>query len=143
MAIGFPIGGGIAWVLGIVLSFVLVVLQDGVYPGNSFVLFGGVAIIVLAVLLSMKAYGRLASASEKPSAKGILLSVVAGVLIAFFYSFVVKSIDPAFVSGGSGKLMPLTAVFFFTLGASLTTLLVNPIFMHHPVEGGPVYFRTI
>ena len=34
----------------------------------------------------MKAYGQLASAVKKPSAKGILLSVAAGVLIAFFYS---------------------------------------------------------
>ncbi|MGD0894358.1 MAG: AcrB/AcrD/AcrF family protein [Terracidiphilus sp.] len=139
MAIGFPIGGGIAWVLGIILSFALVVIEDGVYPGNPFVLFLGVAVIVFAVFLTMKAYGRLASASKKPSAKGILLSVVAGLLIAFFYSLVVKSIDPAFVSGGSGRLMPLTAVFFFTVGALLMTIVVNPIFMHHPVEGRPLY----
>lgn len=138
MAIGFPIGGGIAWVLGIVLSFVLVIVEGRVNPGNSLMLFGGVAVIVLAIALSMKAYGQLVSAVKKPSAKGILLSVSAGVLIAFFYSLVVKSIDPAFVSGGSGKLMPLTGAFFFTLGAFLTTFLFNPFFMLNPVEGSPV-----
>jgi len=138
MAIGFPIGGGIAWVLGIVLNFVLVILQGGVNPGNSWVLFGGVAVIVVAILLSMKAYGQLAGAVKKPSAKGILLSVLAGVLIAFFYGLVVKSIDSAFVSGGSGKLMPLTGAFIFTLGAFLTTFLFNPLFMRHPVEGGAI-----
>jgi glucose uptake protein len=138
MAIGFPIGGGIAWVLGIVFSFVLVIIEGAKNPGNTRLLFLGVAVIVIAILLSMQAYSRLASAVKKASAKGILLSVAAGVLIAFFYSVTVKSIDPAFVAGGSGKLMPLTAAFFFTLGAFLTTFLFNPFFMRYPVEGSPV-----
>jgi glucose uptake protein len=140
MAIGFPIGGGIAWVLGIVINFILVIAEGGTNPGNSTILFVGVAVIVLAILLSMRAYGRLASAVKKPSVKGILLSVFAGILIAFFYGLTVKSIDPVFVSGGSGKLMPLTASFFFTLGAFLTTFLFNPFFMRKPVEGAPVRF---
>jgi glucose uptake protein len=138
MAIGFPIGGGIAWVLGIVLSFALVVVQGKANPGNSYMLFGGVAVIVLAIYLSMRAYSQLASAAKKPSIKGIVLSIAAGLFIAFFYSLVVKSIDPEFVSGGSGTLMPLTAAFFFTLGAFVTTFLFNPVFMKKPVEGSPV-----
>ena len=138
MAIGFPIGGGIAWVLGIVFSYVLVIMEGAKNPGNTRLLFLGVAVIAVAILLSMQAYSRLASAVKKASAKGILLSVAAGVLIAFFYSVTVKSIDPAFVAGGSGKLMPLTAAFFFTLGAFLSTFLFHPFFMRHPVEGSPV-----
>jgi glucose uptake protein len=138
MAIGFPIGGGIAWVLGILFSFVLVILQGRTNPGNSYLLFAGVAVIVLAIYLSMRAYGQLTSAVKKPSAKGILLSVAAGIFIAFFYSLAVKSIDPAFVAGGSGTLMPLTAAFFFTIGAFLTTFLFNPVFMKKPIEGSPV-----
>ncbi len=140
MAVGFPIGGGIAWVLGIVLSFALVVLEGRKNPGNSRLLFAGAAVIVLAILLSMRAYKRLAGAVKRPGAKGVLLSVFAGVLIAFFYSLVVKSVDPQFVSGGSGTLMPLTAALFFSLGAFLTTFLFNPFFMRHPVEGSAVSF---
>jgi glucose uptake protein len=138
MAIGFPIGGGIAWVLGIALSFALVVFQGETNPGNSYLLFAGVAVIVLAIYLSMRAYSQLASAVKKPGLKGILLSIAAGLFIAFFYSLVVKSIDPAFVSGGSGTLMPLTAAFFFTVGAFSTTFIFNPVFMKNPVEGSPV-----
>ena len=138
MAIGFPIGGGIAWILGIVISFVLVIVQGGVNPGNSTLLFLGVVVIGFAILLSMRAYGQLASAVKKPTAKGVLLSVFAGLLIAFFYGLVVKSIDHAFVSGGSGRLMPLTAAFFFTVGAFVTTFLFNPFFMRNPVEGEPL-----
>jgi glucose uptake protein len=138
MAVGFPIGGGLAWVLGIVLSFALVVMQGKTNPGNSYLLFTGVAVIVVAICLCMKAYGKLESSTKKAGAKGIVLPVAAGLFIAFFYSLVVKSIDPAFVSGGSGKLMPLTAAFFFSVGAFGTTLLFNPIFMKKPVEGSPV-----
>lgn len=138
MAVGFPIGGGIAWVLGIVVNFVVVILARGEPQGNPYVLFTGVAVIIAAILLSMKAYSRLASATKKPTAAGILLSVGAGVLIAFFYGLVVKSMDGEFVAGGTGRLMPLTGAFFFSLGAFLTTLLFNPIFMRKPVSGPPV-----
>jgi glucose uptake protein len=140
MAVGFPVGGGIAWVLGIVFSFLLVVLNGGINPGNSTLLWIGVAIIAVAIFLSMKAYSALTSASKKPSAKGILLSVAAGLLIAFFYSLTVKSIDPAFVSGGTGKLMPLTAALFFSLGAFVTSFAFNIFFMRKPVEGAAVTF---
>ena len=138
LAIGFPIGGGIAWVLGIGVNFVIVLMSGKAVPGNPTLLFAGVAVIVAAIVLSMKAYGRLAAATKKPSAKGILLSVGAGLLIAFFYGLVVKAIDPHFVTGGTGNLMPLTAAFFFSLGAFVTTFLFNPVFMKRPVEGAPV-----
>lgn len=138
MAVGFPIGGGIAWVLGIVVNFVLVLLAGKQPQGDPVILFGGVAVIVVAILLSMRAYGRLASARKKPSTAGILLSAGAGLLIAFFYGLVVKSVDGQFAAGGTGKLMPLTGAFFFSLGAFLTTFLFNPVFMKHPVSGPPV-----
>ena len=143
MAIGFPIGGGIAWVLGIAINFALVIAEGGTNPGNSTILFAGVAIIVLAIVLSMKAYGHLAKAVKKPRVKGILLSTFAGILIASFYGLTVKSIDPHFVTGGSGDLMPLTASFFFTFGAFVTTFLFNPFLMHKPVEGAPVRFAVL
>lgn len=138
MAVGFPIGGGLAWVLGIVFNFVLIMISGRRAQGNPYLLFTGVAFIVAAILLSMKAYGRLASASKKRSARGILLSVGAGLLIAFFYGLVVRAIDPDFVNGGSGNLMPLTAAFFFALGAFVTTFVFHPFFMKKPVEGPPV-----
>jgi glucose uptake protein len=138
LAVGFPIGGGLAWVLGIVFNYVLVMISGAKAQGNPVLLFTGVALIVAAILLSMKAYGRLASASKKPSATGILLAVGAGLLIAFFYGLVVKASDPNFVNGGTGNLMPLTAALVFSLGAFATTFLFNPVFMKKPVEGAPV-----
>lgn len=141
MSVGFPIGGGIAWILGIVVNFILVILDKGKPEGNVYLLFGGVLVICIAIYLSMKSYSRLAREQKKPSAKGILLSVAAGVLIAFFYGLVVKSLDNGFVTGGSGTLTPFTGVFLFALGVFISTFVFNPFFMRFPVEGEPVRMK--
>jgi glucose uptake protein len=138
MSVGFPIGGGIAWVLGIVINYILILLDKGESADNSFMLFSGVGVIVLAILLSMLAYRRLAGEQKKTTAKGILLSVFAGLLIAFFYGLVVKSLDNTYVAGGAGTLTPLTAVFFFAVGVVVSTFIFNPFFMARPVQGEPV-----
>jgi glucose uptake protein len=142
LAVGFPIGGGIAWVLGILVNYVLVMLDpEKKFEGNSFILFLGVGVIVAAIILSMFAYRRLATEQKKPPLKGILLSVFAGLLIAFFYGLVVKSLDNTFVAGGTGTLTPYTAVFFFSIGIFVSTIFFNPIFMARPVSGEPVKMR--
>jgi glucose uptake protein len=137
MSVGFPIGGGIAWVLGIIVNYVLIILDKGKSEDNSVLLFTGVAVIILAIYLSMLAYRRLASEQKKTSTKGILLSVFAGLLIAFFYGLVVNSLSNEFVAGGTGSLTPFSAVFFFAVGVFVSTFIFNPIFMKHPVQGEP------
>jgi glucose uptake protein len=145
MSVGFPIGGGLAWILGIIFNFILVLIDKGVPEGNTVLLFTGVIIIVVAIYLSMLSYKRLAKEQKKPSAKAILLSVGAGLLIAFFYGLVVKSLDNTFVSGGAGTLTPFTGVFFFAVGVAVSTPIFNPFFMRYPVQGKPVkmseYFK--
>jgi glucose uptake protein len=138
MSVGFPIGGGIAWVLGIIVNYVLILLDQGKSGDNSYLLFSGVAVIMLAIYLSMLAYKKLASEQKKASTKGILLSVFAGLLIAFFYGLVVNSLSNEFVTGGTGMLTPFTAIFFFAVGVFISTFVFNPIFMRRPVEGLPV-----
>lgn len=142
MSVAFPIGGGIAWLGGIVFNFILQVYGGGkIEAVPTYMLFIGVAIIFVAIALTMVAYKRLASQQKKPSAKGIILSVFAGLFIAFFYGFVVKSLDPKFVTGGTGNLGPYSGVFLFTLGAFLSTFIFNPFFMKKPIEGPPVNMK--
>ena len=138
MSVGFPIGGGIAWVLGIIVNYILIVMDKGRSEDNAFLLFSGVGIIIIAIILSMKAYQRLASEQKKTSLKGILLSIFAGLLIAFFYGLVVNSLSNEYVAGGTGSLTPFTAVFFFAAGVFISTFIFNPIFMARPVQGEPV-----
>lgn len=77
---------------------------------------------------------------------GILISVVAGVIMAFFYRFVAASMDMEnFASPAPGKLTPYTAVFVFAIGVFVSNFLFNTLAMKHPVEGKPVsicgYFK--
>lgn len=138
MAVAFPIGGGIAWILGIVINYILVMLAGQIPSNKPFLLWTGVVIITIAIFLSGRAYKRIARVQKKPTTRGILLSVVAGVFIAFFYGFVVKSLDGQFIPGGTGNLTPFTAIVFFSIGIVVSTIFVNPFFMRYPVQGEPV-----
>ncbi|MBB3188761.1 GRP family sugar transporter [Microbacter margulisiae] len=137
MSVGFPIGGGLAWVLGIIVNFFIA----GSQGNNIVLLFLGVAFIVAAIIFCMFAYKKLATGQKGTTSKGIIVSLLAGVTIAFFYGLVVKSLDPAYVSGGSGNLTPFTGVFFFTIGAVISTPFFNLFVMKHPVHGDVVSYK--
>jgi glucose uptake protein len=145
MSVAFPIGGGLAWILGIILNYINIVMKGGVPSSKPLFLWIGVVIIIAAIVLSGKAYSNLAREKKKASFKGILLSIIAGLFIAFFYPVVVNSLDNTFVSGGKGTLTPYSAVFFFAVGVFVSTFIINPIFMRKPVDGTPVkakeYFK--
>jgi glucose uptake protein len=139
MSVAFPVGGGIGWILGIVINYI------GTPGGNPYLLFGGSFIIVLAIVFSMLSYRMLANEQKKAPLKGILLSFAAGLMIALFYRFVASSLDTSFTPETAGKLTSYTAVVVFSIGALLSTLAFNPVFMRKPVQGEPVtmadYFR--
>jgi glucose uptake protein len=132
MSVAFPIGGGIGWTLGILINYL------GKPEGNPFFLFGGTLIIILAILFSMQSYRKLAIHQKKPSFMGILLAFLAGICIAFFYRFVALSLATDFSPADTGKISSYTAVVFFSFGALISTILINPLFMVRPVQGEPV-----
>lgn len=132
MSVAFPIGGGIGWTLGILINYL------GKPEGNPLFLFGGTAVIIIAILLSMQSYRKLAAQQKKPSFKGIALALLAGLCIAFFYRFVAASLASDFSPADDGKISSYTAVVLFSIGALLSTIIVNPIFMAKPVQGEPV-----
>lgn len=145
LAVGFPIGGGIAWLGGTIIGYIIEISTKGHSSSNPYLLFGGMALAVTAIYLSMISYKRLSSQNKKPSFKGILLSVLAGLFIAPFYTVTMYGMDPAFGLAGAGSLTPYSGAVFFALGAFLSTFIFNPFFMAKPVEGEPVkmsaYFK--
>lgn len=139
MAVAFPIGVGLALALGVITNYVATPV------GNPVLLFAGVAGVVVAILLSAAAYRRLPSQGARTSGKGIALSVVAGLLMGYFYRFVAASMSTDFRNLEPGKLGPYTAVVVFSLGLLLSSFLWNTIVMARPFVGEPVpfgdYFR--
>jgi len=139
MAVAFPIGGGIGWILGIAVNYI------GQPEGNPVWLFAGCTVIICAILCAMFSYKKMAT-SLKKSIKGVVYALAAGFFIAFFYRFVIMSISanisPEYTGG---QITPYTSVVFFALGALISTLAFNPVFMKRPVEGNPLkaadYFR--
>lgn len=141
LSVAFPIGAGIAWIVGIGVNYIIEILDTGKAASNQWILFSGVAIIIAAIIVSAISYRRLSKETKKSSLKGILLSVGAGLIIAFYYGLLVRSLDNTFVHGGAGSMMPFTAVVFFAIGVFISTFPLNAIFMMKPVEGKPVHIR--
>lgn len=134
MAVAFPVGIGLALVIGVVVNYI----DNPV--GNKLFLFGGVALIAVAILLNANAYRKMQSGTKSTSSKGLLLSIIAGVLMGFFYKYVAAAMFPDFNVPESGKLSPYTAVVFFAAGILLSNFLFNTLLMHKPFVGTPVSY---
>lgn len=128
MAVGFPIGGGLGWVGGIIFNY----FSSG-FTGNETMLWIGVVLAVAAMVLSGVSYSRLTSTQAKSPTAGIVFALLSGIGFAFFYGLVVKATAPEF--GGIGTLSPYQAVFFFALAVLVSTFILNPIVMRYSVEG--------
>ena len=135
MAVAFPVGIGLALVIGVIVNY----LQNPV--GNKLLLFGGTAAIALAIILNATAYKKTAANNKSVSTKGLLLSVVAGVLMGFFYKYVAASMFPDFTQPTQGKLSPYTAVVFFSVGILLSNFLFNSLLMKRPFTGTSVTYN--
>jgi len=141
IAIAFPIGGGIAWILGTIVNYIIVEMSGGTASQKPVQLWIGIAIIITAIYLSSVIYKRMSQSKNEKPVKGIVIAILAGIVIAFFYGFMVKSIDPAFVSGGTGKLTPYSTIFFYSIGVFVSTFIINPVMMAKPVTGAPLSMK--
>jgi glucose uptake protein len=134
MSVAFPVGIGIALVLGVIVNYM------ANPQGNAMWLFIGVTLITVAIILDALAYRKKTSQSHKIPTKGIVLSVIGGVLMALFYRFVARSMVTSFETPEAGLLTPYTAVFIFSAGILISNFLFNTILMKKPFEGVPVTY---
>ncbi len=134
MAVAFPVGIGIALVLGVIVNYTANPV------GNPLWLFLGVALVTLAIILDALIYKRLPKAKTSSLRKGLLLSIAGGVLMGFFFRFVAASVSIDFVSPEAGLFTPYSAVFVFAIGIFGSNFLWNTIFMYKPIEGKKVQY---
>lgn len=135
MAVAFPIGIGIALVLGVFFNYLLV------DRGNPYLLGLGVLLVVTAIILNAIAYRQVSQSRGGTSRKWILISVVAGILMSLFYPFVAAGMDlENFRDPEMGKMTPYTAVVVFSAGILISNLVFNTFLMRKPLEGPPIPF---
>ncbi|HYM78629.1 MAG TPA: GRP family sugar transporter [Candidatus Dormibacteraeota bacterium] len=135
LAVAFPVGIGLALVVGVLLNY-------AISPkGNPLLLFGGMGMVVVAIILDALAYRRREAQQRSVSARGIWISIACGVLMGTFYPLVTKAV------AGTAALGPYSVVFFFSIGSALCAIPVNYLFMKKPLTGTPPvnmsgYFRA-
>jgi len=134
MAVAFPIGIGLALVIGVIVNYIATPVGDPV------LLFIGVALVVVAIILDALAYRRMSSDQQSTPTKGILLSLAGGILMGFFFRFVAASTSTNFSSPESGLFTPYGAVFVFAIGIFASNFLWNSFFMYKPIKGSPVSY---
>lgn len=153
MAVAFPVGIGLALVVGVIWSYIL-------NPqGNPLLLGAGVVVVLAAIVVDAIAYQRhtahmsalaaeAAAAAPAPGseknvrkagtrrrksgAKGIVLSLISGVLMGSFYPLVEIAKEGGDIGFG---LLPYAIAFVFAIGVFLSTFVFNLYFLNLPVQG--------
>jgi glucose uptake protein len=127
LAVAFPIAIGIAVVEGVVLSYAF-------QPKGSIVFLGfGMALAIAAVLFDARAYNAL-RATTTATRKGILVSVLSGVLMGAFAAFVTRAMTHGHT------LTPYSVAALFSIGALLCCFVATTYLMRHPIQGAPGAF---
>ncbi len=87
LAVAFPVGIGLALVVGAVSSYIL-------SPnGNPLMLFGGIVLVVAAIVCDAVAYRLRERERLAMSRRGVVISLVSGLLMGSFYPFVSRSMS--------------------------------------------------
>ncbi len=150
LAVAFPVGIGLALIVGTISSYF-------VHPAaNPLLLFGGVALVTIAIILDAAAYRKRESSAKATTTRGIVLSLVAGLLMGSFYPLVAHA-----MAGGEYHLQvwvhgpqvavgvifpgamalshpsPYAVALFFSIGVVLSTIPANWLLMKKPLDGKP------
>ena len=138
MSVAFPLGVGIALVLGVINNYITN------NKGNAVLLAIGVALVVVAIICNGIASGKKgeSNVSKADQRKGVILALIAGIVMSFFSSFVMRGMGN--VTGGTPFVHPFatpyTAAVIFTLGVLLSNFFFNTFVMKKPFVGEPVTY---
>jgi glucose uptake protein len=122
LAVAFPVGIGIALVVGAVSSYLISP------KGNALLLFGGIALVLAAIVCDAIAYREREREKPAMSQRGVVISIISGVLMGSFYPFVAKAM------AGRDAPGPYAVAAYFVLGVAVCSLPVNYILMRRPLD---------
>ena len=137
MSVAFPVGVGLALVIGTVESYI------ETPKGDPALLFTGVALIVAAMIFSAVAHRRLPRSGATSPMRGLIFSAIAGCLMGFFYPYLMRAISPNFNREPiiPGMLTPYVGLLAFGVGVLLSNMVWNTIFMRTAHLKFAEYFR--
>ncbi len=125
LAVAFPVGIGLALVVGAVSSYFL-------SPnGNPVMLFGGILLVAIAIVCDALAYQMREREHRARSRRGLMISLVAGLLMGSFYPFVSHAMSFAHAPG------PYATSFYFVVGVALCAVPFNYLLMRKPLDKQP------
>jgi glucose uptake protein len=149
MAVAFPLSFGIALIVASVTNLI-----GNSLAFNAALLFGGLVLVLAAILVDVVAYrshlDALAAATKSGpmldprtklpvrtpiAARGILLSILSGIALGFFMPLVDMS------RSGEGGVGPYGIALLIGCGMFSSTLLYVPFFVNFPVQGEPMQVR--
>lgn len=138
MAVAFPLGVGLALVLGVFFNYI------GAPKGDATILFAGVTLVVAAIVVNGLASGmKSGRETTAGSKKGIWIALAAGLLMSLFYRFVAQAMDLENLENPtSGLMAPYAAFFVFSLGIFASNFLFNTFLMKRPFTGNPVTYKA-
>ena len=112
MSVAFPVGVGLALVLGVFINYF------GAPKGDPVILFLGVFLVVTAIILNGIASGKMSKGTEEQQTrkKGIIIAIIAGFLMSFFYRFVAAQWTDKPGKPNGGHAYPLRRIFYFRHG---------------------------
>ncbi|MFD2932963.1 GRP family sugar transporter [Spirosoma flavum] len=132
LSVAMPVGIGLALILGVLVNYILSPI------GNVNLLSGGVFAVFLAIVFSALAYRAKATTDQSVSTRGLVISLVGGFLMSFFFYFVARAMAVDFINPAPGLLTPYTALVLFAFGVLVSTPLFLPIlrrFASKPADG--------
>jgi glucose uptake protein len=131
LAVAFPIGIGLALIVGAISSYL-------VSPAaNPLLLFGGVALVTVAIVLDAAAYRHRESEAKATTTRGIVLSLIAGLLMGSFYPLVAHAMSGTPGQPGLTGPGPYAVALFFAIGVLVSTIPANFLLMARPLDGKP------
>lgn len=79
---------------------------------------------------------------EQQKTKGIVIAIVAGIMMSFFFRFIASSMDVQnFECPEVGKMTPYTAMVIFSIGIFTSNFIFNTVAMRHPFVGTPTSYE--
>lgn len=130
LAVAFPVGIGLALVVGVSLNYLLAP------AANPVLLFLGVALVAIAIVVDAIAYRKRERERPAISRLGIIITLISGLMMGGFYPLLTRAMQ------GVGALDAYSVVPFFAVGLALCAIPVNLWMMRRPMVGEPVAFSN-